>query len=79
MSVSILKLAYNLVCGTNNFCKPSLVPGPKAVLFLDSLSTKTWAYPPTAAGVSFPSSKTPTSYITEFVPNLFTLKPRSMT
>ena len=49
MSVSIL--AYNLVCGTNNFCKPSLVSGPKAVLFLDSLSTKTWAYPPAAAGV----------------------------
>ena len=77
MSVSIL--AYNLVCGTNNFCKASLVSSPMAVLFLDQLSTRTWAYPPTAAGVSFPSSKTPTSYITELVPNLFTLKPRSMT
>ena len=75
-----IELAYNLVCGTSSFCKPSLACGPMGVLFLDSFSTKTWVYPPTAAGVSsLPCSKTPTSYVTELVPKLFTLKPRSRT
>ena len=74
-----MNVAYNLVSGTSNFCKPFLASGPMAALFLDSFSTKTWVYPPTAAGASFPSSKTPTSYVTELVPNLFTLKPRSRT
>ena len=59
--------------------KPSRVRRSIAALFLLALSTKTWVYPPTALGVSFPSSKTPTSYVTELLPSLLTRRPRSST
>lgn len=61
------------------FCNPSLIRVSIVVLFLLALSTKTWVYPPIALGTSFPSSKTPISYVTELFPSLLTRSPRSMT
>jgi len=63
----------------SNFSKPDLRGSAIASLFLDLLPTNTCVYPPTAAGLSLPCWKTPTSYVTELLPSLVTLSPRSRT
>jgi len=79
MSNETHNLVLSWLWGTRSFSRPSLVSLPMAVLFREVLWTKTCVYPPTAAGVSLSISKTPTSYVTELLPSLLTLRPRSTT
>lgn len=73
-----------------SFSKLSFVCTFIATLLRECLSTKTWVYPPTAAGtstlldvpdVSSPPKdlNTPTSYVTELLPSCATLRPKSRT